>query len=404
MTNRSNAENDELTRVAKETLRANDRGGYTVPSPQLYPYQWLWDSGFIALGWAAFDEERAWRELEVLFSAQWANGMVPHLIFHRESTGYFPGPDVWRAPGPIPSSGITQPPVLATVVRRLLERAGSSLDAERRARYLYPKLLAFHRWFVRARDPERGGLYAIVHPWESGLDNSPIWDTALARAPRLPVAELRHDTGHVAAEQRPRAEEYERYLGLVALFRDLDYEPEAVFERSPFKVASVSFNAILQRANLDLLALAEHLAPDDTAEIGGWVERGATALEGLWDEASSFYLSRDLVSGDAIAVRAFEGFMPLFAGSASAAQADSLAATARRWGQQVHYLMPSSDPGAPGFEPRRYWRGPVWLNVNWMLADGFSRYGHDDLAQRLRSDGIRLATDAGMWEYFDPNT
>src|SRR5680860_529958 len=152
MTNRSNAENDELTRVAKETLRANDRGGYTVPSPQLYPYQWLWDSGFIALGWAAFDEERAWRELEVLFSAQWANGMVPHLIFHRESTGYFPGPDVWRAPGPIPSSGITQPPVLAT---------------------------------------------------------------AVARAPRLPVAELRHDTGHVAAEQRPRAEEYERYLGCV---------------------------------------------------------------------------------------------------------------------------------------------------------------------------------------------
>ena len=46
---------------ARAILRANDRGGYTVPSPRLYPFQWNWDSPLTAIGWATFDLERAWR-------------------------------------------------------------------------------------------------------------------------------------------------------------------------------------------------------------------------------------------------------------------------------------------------------------------------------------------------------
>lgn len=29
---------------AKRILAANDRGGYTVPTDRLYPFQWNWDS------------------------------------------------------------------------------------------------------------------------------------------------------------------------------------------------------------------------------------------------------------------------------------------------------------------------------------------------------------------------
>jgi hypothetical protein len=31
------------------------------------------------------------------------------------------------------------------------------------------------------RDPEMSGLVTIMHPWESGMDNSPIWDQPLSR-------------------------------------------------------------------------------------------------------------------------------------------------------------------------------------------------------------------------------
>jgi len=393
-----------LTELARATLRSDDRDGYTVPSPRLYPYQWMWDSGFIALGWRTFDEARAWRELRLLFDAQWDDGMVPHIVFHRTDPGYFPGPEVWQGRGPVPGSGITQPPVLASIVRRLLERAKDWRAAEREAHALYPSLREYHRWLVRARDPHGTGLVAILHPWESGLDNSPSWDAALARAPRVPLPAARRDTAHVAAEQRPHAEQYERYLGLVVLFRDLGYDPDALFRASPFRVVSVSFNAILHRANRDLLSLARRFGPADATEIEAWLARSGPALESLWDEEQEFYYSRDAIDGAAIGVRTFEGFMPLYAGTPSTLRADVLAATAERWGNRVRYLLPSTDPADPTFEPRRYWRGPVWLNVNWMLARGFQAHGHAALGARLRADGLELARRTGMWEYYDPTT
>jgi len=60
----------ELDRLARDTLVANDRGGYTVPNAKVYPFQWNWDSAFVAMGFAVFDEDRAWRELETLFLGQ----------------------------------------------------------------------------------------------------------------------------------------------------------------------------------------------------------------------------------------------------------------------------------------------------------------------------------------------
>ena len=46
---------------------------------------------------------------------------------------------------------------------------------------IYPKLKASHRFLMTDRDPEMSGLVTIFHPWESGLDNSPIWDQPLSR-------------------------------------------------------------------------------------------------------------------------------------------------------------------------------------------------------------------------------
>ena len=109
--------------TARAILRGNDRttdgGAYTVPTDMLYPFQWNWDSAFAAWGFSTFDTDRAWRELETLFAAQWADGMVPHMVFHDAAPGYFPGPDVWGAGGEVPTSGISQPPVAATTLTSL---------------------------------------------------------------------------------------------------------------------------------------------------------------------------------------------------------------------------------------------------------------------------------------------
>jgi hypothetical protein len=99
--------------AATATLDRNWRDGYTLPSPHLYPFQWNWDAGFIALGLAYVRPDRAISELRSVFRGQWLNGMVPHIVFHRPADNYFPGPDVWGTdqvasrPAGVRTSGIT---------------------------------------------------------------------------------------------------------------------------------------------------------------------------------------------------------------------------------------------------------------------------------------------------------
>jgi hypothetical protein len=391
---------------ARTILRDNDRGGYTVPTAGLYPYQWNWDAAFVAMGWITFDEPRAWREFERLLEGQWADGMVPHIIFHGPKTEYFPGPDVWKTKHAIPTSGISQPPVLATAARQCSEKARDRALAEARVAALYPKILASHRWWARARDPEGSGLVGCLHPWESGMDNSPAWDAAFARVAPTPTTPIRRsDTGHVGADMRPSDDFYKRVIALIDLYASLGWEPAALWAKTPFKVADLAINAILHRANRDLLALAERFGSDaERAELKARLELTAAALNRLWSDADGLYLPFDLIARAPIAAPISAGFLPLWAGVADAARARAMAATLARWTQKVRYLVPSTSPEDPRFEARRYWRGPVWCMMNMMIAEGFRAAGAADLAARIKSDTAALIAGAGFNEYFDPET
>ena len=402
--------------VARRVLDANDRGGFTVPADGLYPYQWLWDSAFAALGWASFDEARAWQELRTLVAAQWPSGMLPHIVFHRPQPGYFPGPDVWGVERTPPTTGITQPPVVATVARRLWERARDRRLADREASELLPHLVAYHRWLRRVRDPDDTGLVAILHPWESGMDNSPAWDEALSRVPDERAADVmgpagqegrvRRDVLHVAADQRPSDQDYRRYVAVVLMLRDHGYDTVDATRASPFRVADVGFNALLYRAECDLVALARAVGWHD-AEVQAIQDRlewSRRAIEGLWSESAGVYLSRDLRTGQAIPVATSAGLLPLFAGIPGPERAARMVATLMHWAKRVRYLIPSVEPTGPHFEARRYWRGPVWIHVNWMVATGLASYGFHQLAERVRRDSLALIERAGFREYYDPLT
>ncbi|MFQ5815068.1 MAG: hypothetical protein ACE5G7_01055, partial [Candidatus Hydrothermarchaeaceae archaeon] len=54
------------------------------------------------------------------------------------------------------------------------------------------------------------------------------------------------------------------------------------------------------------------------------------------------------------------------------------------------------------FESANYWRGPIWININWMLYQGLRRYGFGDKAESVRGDIIELVRRFGFYEYFDP--
>ena len=388
---------------AIEILERNDQGHYTVPTHGLYPFQWNWDSALSAIGQYYVNESRAWTEIETLFEHQWDDGMVPHIIFHKEDDGYFPGPDVWATGRPTPTSGITQPPVTGFAIRRLYERAQDKQMARKRALALLPKIAAWHDWFFRNRDPDGTGLVAIIHPWESGRDNSIDWDDAFSRVPTEGVGEFkRRDTMHADPAHRPTHEQYQRYIWLVQHFRSLGWDNAKLHDASPFRVVDPGFNAILLRSCADLAALAEEFGETElAAHERAQVQKGLAAMETLWSEKYQQYLCYDRAAQSMIDSPSVGGLLPVFA-RIDQDHADAIAARIDDLGRSVKYLIPSHDPDVDGYDGARYWRGPSWLIVNYMISDGLLRDGHADTATRIIADSMKLIHIGGFAEYFDP--
>ena len=394
---------DPLAQIAQDILRENDRGSYTVPTKGLYPFQWNWDSCLTALGQRHFNESRAWTEVETLFAHQWPCGMVPHIIFHVYDDGYFPGPDVWSTGRPVPTSGITQPPVAGFALRRLYDRAANRAEAEVRVRALLPKVAAWHRWFFDTRDPKGEGLVAIIHPWESGRDNSIDWDTAFERVPTDGIAPYtRRDTQHANPEHRPTKAQYDRYLWLVEHFRGLGWDTAKLHDASPFQVVDPGFNAILLRSCADLADLAEALGEAAiAAENRAFSARGLAAMETLWSAPHGQYLCRDRITGALIDSPSVGGLLAAFA-AIPPARAASIAATIA--GHGTRFRVPSHAPADPRFDAKRYWRGPVWLVVNYMIADGLARAGQGAASAAITRSSLDLIHESGFAEYYDPIT
>ena len=417
----------DMAARAAAVLRRNDLGGWTKPAPRLYPHQWSWDSAFIAIGLAHLDTRRAAQELCTLFAAQWASGMVPHIVFNPDIPpgSYSPGPERWDCaslaaaapPAPPHTSGLCQPPVHAIAAQRIWDVAQAKGEAAIAAAdaylsELYPKLLAWHRYLATARDPEGSGLVTIYHPWE-GTDNSPRWDAALAA---VTVGDLppyaRTDLQLVAdRSQRPTTEEYDRYLWLVEELKRARYDDAAIQRSHRFQIKDVLFSAILVAANEALLAIARTIgAPDgDRAAIAAWMERGRRGLDERWDEALGLCLDYDIRIDRPIRVRTVAGFAPLVAGGQDP---DRLAALLRTFDSPAFLghpklrwpVPPSTSPADPAFRPRSYWRGPTWPVITWLLWWSLDRAAETDRAARLRRAGLDQIATVGFAEYVEPFT
>lgn len=394
---------------AISVLKLNDAGVFTKPGPHQYPHQWNWDSALIALGLAHFDLPRALAEIRSLLSGQWQDGMVPSVVYHSVPSDYFPHPQFWQiensssAPA-VPTTGITQPPLLATVVRMIDTR---DHDADF-VREVYPSLLRWHRWLHTARDVDGSALACIIHPWESGTDDSPRWLHLFKRIQPEALPEFqRGDTRYVAATERPNRSEYERFIYLIDVFRKLNYEPSELLAHSPFLAQDVLFNAILFRADEDLRELAVGLG-EPTEEIEGWMQRVQQNFNTrFWNESTGLYYDYDMRSGKPIPVNTACTFLPLFAGLPSKEQARRLVEGhlmnpveyAPR-GEIGHWVTTTAKT-EPTWEARRYWRGPVWVIMNWFITEGLNRYGYEELAVMIRQDTLSLIESNGFREYYD---
>jgi len=390
---------------AAKVMQKNDRGGYTVPTSGLYPFQWNWDSCLVALGQRHIDEKRAWTEIQTLFDHQWADGMVPHIVFHELDDGYFPGPQVWDTGRSTPTTGITQPPVAGFAIKRLYDDAKDKSLAREKAQSLLKQIDLWHQWFYRCRDPQGTGLVAVIHPWETGRDNSIDWDEPFERVPTDGVEPYeRRDLQHADADHRPTMAQYDRYIWLVQCFRNLKWDNNKLHDASPFQVVDPGFNGILIRSCHDIADLADELGESDIAKRNrGYADRALVALESLWNDDYGQYVCFDRAQGAQIDSPSVGGLLatvaaiPIQRAKAIAKRIDTLSTQSR-------YLVPSHDPTDKRFDAKRYWRGPSWLIVNYMIADGMYQAGIDSVASKIEQDSLQLIDQSGFAEYYDPIT
>ncbi|NNJ88350.1 MAG: hypothetical protein HKP53_03025 [Eudoraea sp.] len=95
-------------------------------------------------------------------------------------------------------------------------------------------------------------------------------------------------------------------------------------------------------------------------------------------------------------------FSPLFANIPNQNRAKILVNTMmEKFGGDDKYLCASFDPSDDRFNPKKYWRGPVWINMNWLLYNGLKNYGFLDVAERIKKDTVELISRDGFFEYFD---
>jgi glycogen debranching enzyme len=252
----------------------------------------------------------------------------------------------------------------------------------------------------------RTGLVAVLHNWETGSDNSPAWDAALARVPTTTSTPIRRrDTSHVDPGMRPSDVDYHRYIHLVDAYRAAGWDPERQWALAPFKVADVQTTAILARATEDLAALAGALGSDrDAAELGDLRQRLRAGLSQQWRPALGRFVSHDLIAGRDIETPTQAGFVPLLALDLDGPARTAVSAEMTRWLDDVRLGLPTVPRSSPAFEPRRYWRGPVWAIMNWLLILGLVRNRLPDLAERLRAGTLDAIERAGFAEHFDPLT
>jgi hypothetical protein len=412
---------------AKAVLKKNDQGSFTIPAQGIYPHQWLWDSCFIAIGMRHYDLERAKLEIFGLLKGQWSNGMVPHMIINpivRDDHGKrLRDSKVWRSwlspysPDDISTSGITQPPMLAEAIVRIGEKMRWP---ERRTWYksVYPGLVAYHQWLYTERDPHREGLTLQIHPWETGMDNTPPWMSELhdhllpfwirlLSKSRLDTVFgwFRSDVKYAPIEQRESNTDALALYDIQRRFRRKHYDFDKIINHSLFAIEDSCFNSILARANNHLTEIAKSLRVELPEQLSESIKKTEAIFDELWDPISNEYFSRDFVTHRPLKQSSIATLLPLYSGIITQERAEILV----KMIESEHifgpaYPIPSVPLNSPWFMQNCYWQGAAWVNTNWLIIDGLRRYGFDKHADALKESTLELIEKSGFYEYFNPVT
>lgn len=316
---------------------------------------WSWDSWKQAVGLASFNPDLAQENIRSMFDYQDAQGMVADCIYADKSENN------WRD---------TKAPLAAWAVWEVYRRSAD----KNFIRELYPKLVAYHKWWYQNRDHDQNGLCeygstdgtSIAAAWESGMDNAVRFDKAVMQQNNTTAWSLNQE--------------------------------------------SVDLNAYLYVEKLYLAKLAAVLGR--SRETSDWTKEALLLKQKInqafYDAARGYYYDKFVGKTELITIEGPEGWIPLWAGIAGKEQAAAVSyIVGRKHKFDTFVPLPTLTADHPEFNPKNgYWRGPVWLDQFYFGVEGLKRYGQGALANRFTEKLLKnaqgLLADLPIHENYHP--
>ena len=286
------------------------------------------------------------------------------------------------------SADRSQPPVGAWAVLKVALTTGDPSLVEE----LYPTLLGWNRWWMNARDGNGDGLLSWGADPEFTADRDADW--------------LRGWAGPHEDKYNQQLAMWESGLDNSPTFDSARYVPEA----HTLDQDDVGLNS-LYALDCEMLARMATLLgrADEAAALSAERERVVARMqERLWNEEVGTFMDWRWRRAEAAAGRGGPGeftgrlaptcFYPLLAGVATPEQAqrmvhEHLLDEYEFWGEHV---IPSIARNDPAFTHMRYWRGPIWGPMNYLVYEGLKRYHFDDVAAEFAARSAALFR--GEWE------
>jgi putative isomerase len=242
---------------------------------------------------------------------------------------------------------VTKPPLMAWASWKLYE---GCQDIEF-IREVYEPICRWNAWWFDHNDLDQDGLCEYQHPFSSGLDDSPLWDEG------MPVTSPDLNTYLVL-----QMECLGRMAGVLGMEEEAaEWEAKAA-------------------------ALTEKM------------------IEGLWDEQAGIFQAKR--GGKTVPVLTPFNLFPLITGRLPERIAKRLVEKLTDplifWSE---YAVPTVALGDPKYSPTVMWRGPTWININYLLIEGLERSGFAKEASALRVKTLDLVNrHPDIHEYYDAVT
>ena len=371
--------------------RTGFRYTYLCPSPDKYRWQWFWDSCFHAIVMAHVDPELALAELRTLVRGQEPDGFMGHVSFWGtrflgDLWGRMQSTYAWRQN----HTALIQPPVLAQAVERVAEVVG---DLGVATEFL-PVLDRYHGWLAEHRARDDDGLLVIISPYESGMDQSPAFDQVLG---------FRGRPGRWSLEFRDRWLDLRNALA--------NYQSERLINSGPFRIKNAMVNALYIDSLSTMSRMHRRHGNQQVASAyaAKAAQIGDALVSKMWDRSRGAFFDLYGVPERRTAPLTVGGLVPLVVRELPQEAAHML--VERHLMNQDEFSLPYPVPSVaatePTFNPRGeglLWRGPTWVNTNWLLWRGLQRHGFQELAGQIAEGTIAMVARSGLREFYHPHT